>query len=409
MAPVKSSRRRSNGPLTYAAMAAAVALGASGCSLDLSDLTPGGGGEPSATEAAPVDAAPVFEGALEQLRSAPAVAVQGKVAAGEGKEGVNDTALTVTSAGTTQGTYKEGENEAEVLEVDGRLFVNAADEFWLDQSIANPDSSEYAGSWVRVAPSMLGVDPGQVLAPDALADILEGLGTKSAKAELEDLDGTPGYRVDLEGGEKNRVWISEEEPYRLLRMEIENLAPEGEEEGSRVQLDLTQPEQADVDKVYDDAITATEEELTSSRDARIALQWDGQLQLDCQTGGQCTISGTAKDVSEGEGEGKVIVRLDATFKNDELGEKKCNASEVLAAGGSVGISCSADYALEPSEQPQEYEINASGLLSTRGLSKSAGEEIAKSLKEAKKAGASGGEASPEEEGASEEPAGGGGN
>ncbi|MFC7742272.1 hypothetical protein ACFQXA_16955 [Nocardiopsis composta] len=108
MAPVKSSRRRSNGPLTYAAMAAAVALGASGCSLDLSDLTPGGGDEPSATEAAPVDAAPVFEGALEQLRSAPAVAVQGKVAAGEGKEGVNDTALTVTSAGTTQGTYKEG-------------------------------------------------------------------------------------------------------------------------------------------------------------------------------------------------------------------------------------------------------------------------------------------------------------
>ncbi|MFC7742270.1 hypothetical protein ACFQXA_16945 [Nocardiopsis composta] len=54
-----------------------------------------------------------------------------------------------------------------------------------------------------------------------------------------------------------------------------------------------------MDKVYDDAITATEEELTSSRDARIALQWDGQLQLDCQTGGKCTISGTAKDVSEG--------------------------------------------------------------------------------------------------------------
>ncbi|MFC7742271.1 hypothetical protein ACFQXA_16950 [Nocardiopsis composta] len=114
-----------------------------------------------------------------------------------------------------------------MLEVDGRLFVNAADEFWLDQTIANPDSSQYAGSWVRVAPSMLGVDPGTVLAPDALADILEGLGTASAKAELEDLDGTPGYRVDLEGGEKNRVWISEEEPYRLLRMEVENLAPEG--------------------------------------------------------------------------------------------------------------------------------------------------------------------------------------
>ncbi|GAB3489445.1 hypothetical protein [Nocardiopsis coralliicola] len=401
MAPVDTRTRRPSRPLAYAAAAAAVALGAAGCSLG-----GGSGEEPSATEAAPVDAAPIFEAALDDLRAAPALAVQGKVAAGGGDgegEGVNDAALTVTGTGATQGTYKEGENEAEVLEAEGRLFLNAADEFWLDQSVANPDSDSYAGSWVRIAPSLIGIDPGTVLAPGALADTLEEMGTANARASLEDLDGTPGYRIDLEGGEKNRIWVSEEEPHRILRMEIENLAPAGdggdsEAEGARVQFDVTQPEAADVDELYTSLIGTAKEDLTSSRDARIALQWDGQLELDCKTGGACTVSGTAKDVSEGAGEGKVIVRLDATFDNEELGEKKCDSTEVLEAGGSASISCGVDYALEPSADPQEYEINAGGLLSTRGLSKSASEKITTELQTAQKELAEGGGQTEESQG-----------
>ncbi len=433
MAPVMSSRLWSGRPLGYAAAAAAVALVAAGCSLDLSDLRPGGG-EQTQEEAAPVEAAPVLEGALKRLEAADAIAVQGKVAAGGEGEGVNDAALTVTSAGTVQGTYQEGENEAEVLEAEGRVFLKAPDEFWLDQNIANPDSDQYAGSWVRVAKEQLGLDPGAQLAPAELAATLEGMGAASDEAQLEDLDGTPAYRVDLGGGDENRVWISEEEPYTLLRMEIENLSTgsggSGDEEGSegsegeespsddasaedaggsgaRVQFNLSEPEAADVEGVYDTAIAAAEDELTSSRDARIELNWQGQIDLQCQTGGACTVSGTAEDVSDGGGEGKVIVKMNATFKNDELGEKKCDSTEVLSAGGTVDMSCSVDYALEPSTEPKDYEINATSVLSTQGLSKKSAGKVADALEKQKKAlSESGGEDAPSQE---ESPAEDGGN
>lgn len=425
MAPVKSSRRRSGRPLAYAATAAAVAVVAAGCNLDLSDLRPGGG-EETQDQAEPVEAAPVLEGALERLASSDAVAVQGKLASGGEGEGVNDAALTVTSSGAVQGTYKEGENEAEVLEAEGRLFLNAPDEFWLDQTIANPDSDQYGGSWVRVSNGQLGLDPGAQLAPAELSAALEGLGTASDEARLEDLDGTPAYRVDLGGGDQNRVWISEEEPYTLLRMEIEDLAAGqggsggdsgGEEEdgeasadasaedgasGARVQFNLTEPEAADIEGVYDTAIAAAEDDLSSSRDARAEVGWESELDLSCQEGGACTISGTAEDGSDGEDEGKVIVRMDATFSNDELGEKKCDTTETLEIGGTVGVSCGVDFALEPSTEPKDYEISGSARLSTRGLSSKAAEEIAGELEKQKKAlsesgGGSGGEdASPEE-------------
>lgn len=425
MAPVKSSRRRSGRPLAYAATAAAVALVAAGCNLDLSDLRPGGG-EETQEQAEPVEAAPVLQSALERLASSDAVAVQGKLAAGGEGEGVNDAALTVTSSGAVQGTYKEGENEAEVLEGEGRLFLKAPDEFWLDQDIANPDSDQYGGSWVRVSNGQLGLDPGAHLAPAELSAALEGLGTASDEARLEDLDGTPAYRVDLGGGDQNRVWISEDEPHTLLRMEIEDLAAAqggsgadaggGEEEGgeeaspdasaedaasgARVQFDLTEPEAADVEGVYDAAIAAAEEDLTSSRDARAEVGWESDLDLSCEVGGACTISGTAEDGSDGGDEGKVIVRMDATFSNDELGEKKCDTTETLEIGGTVGVSCSVDFALEPSTEEKDYEINGSARLSTRGLSSGAAEKMAGELEKQKKAlsesDGGGGDASPEE-------------
>lgn len=425
MAPVKSSRRRSGRPLAYAATAAAVALVAAGCNLDLSDLRPGGG-EETQEQAEPVEAAPVLQSALERLASSDAVAVQGKLAAGGEGEGVNDAALTVTSSGAVQGTYKEGENEAEVLEGEGRLFLKAPDEFWLDQDIANPDSDQYGGSWVRVSNGQLGLDPGAHLAPAELSAALEGLGTASDEARLEDLDGTPAYRVDLGGGDQNRVWISEDEPHTLLRMEIEDLAAAqggsgadaggGEEEGgdeaspdasaedaasgARVQFDLTEPEAADVEGVYDAAIAAAEEDLTSSRDARAEVGWESDLDLSCEVGGACTISGTAEDGSDGGDEGKVIVRMDATFSNDELGEKKCDTTETLEIGGTVGVSCSVDFALEPSTEEKDYEINGSARLSTRGLSSGAAEKMVGELEKQKKAlsesDGGGGDASPEE-------------
>ncbi|MFC4867510.1 hypothetical protein [Streptomonospora arabica] len=403
MSPVQPTTRRSRGLLTSVAAAAAVVIGASGCSIDLSEFRPGGGEEPSPSPT-PVDAAPLLESALDTLRDQPAVAVQGQVS--ETKNSVvSDVSLTTTSGGTTSGTVQTNENEAEVVQADGKLFASAPSEFWLDKSIANPDSDEYDGSWVRISGSQLGIDPAATLAPDALADILSGMAPNGGKAKLENLDGTTAYRVDLQGSGNSRVWIGEESG-ELLRAEVEELTPEGAESGPRTRLDFTAPETGDVQTLYEDVLTVANGELKGAPDARMPVNWNEQLSLDCETGGSCTVSGTVKDDSSstdngGGGDLSVTVRMDAKVSNDELGSKKCNDSGTLKSGGTVDLSCGVDFNLAPSSSPVSYEMSGDAQLSTSALSGDARSALVSAIEEERDAAADG---STPSAGASESPA-----
>ncbi|GAA3750149.1 hypothetical protein HDA32_001040 [Spinactinospora alkalitolerans] len=376
MAPANSNPWRSRGPLTLAAASAVLALGTAGCAIDLSDWRPGGGGEASPSPT-PIDAAPLVESALDGLAEAPAVQVQGQIADSSGQP--RDTTFTVTDTGAASGTVQVDESEAKVMEVDDKLFVSADDSYWLSQSVFNPDSDSYPDHWVRVAPDLLGIDPQAVLTPADLAEILRAQAPEQGEAVEENLDGTPAYRVDLSGGQ---IWISKDEPHRLLRMQIEELAPaDGEGVSTRTALNFTEPAGEDITALYDEMDAFAEDELSSARDSRIEIQWDGELSLDCQTGGACTVSGTAKDVSDGSSSGSIQVRMDATMNNEELGDKECEDSAKLEAGGSADLSCSVDYALEASTSPQSYEISGNGVLSTRAVTGDGVDEVVKSLEE----------------------------
>ncbi|WP_233515444.1 hypothetical protein [Marinitenerispora sediminis] len=346
-----------------AAAATALALGTAGCTIDLRDWRPGAEPEPTPS-AAPVDAAPIVAAALDALAEAPAVQVEGQLADANGQP--RPTTLTVTNSGATSGTIQVDDSEVRVIAVDDHLFVSSDDSYWLSQSVYNPDTDSYADNWVRVTPTLLGVDPGAVLAPADLAEILRGIAPAEGEAEAveEDLDGTPAYRINLEGG---KIWISVEEPYRLLRMQIESLAPaEDAQVTTRAALNLTQPSTEDIEAVYDSLAATVEDDLKGSRDSTIQVQWDGDLDMSCQTGGACTVTGTVRDAST-NATGATRVRMDATFSNAELGEKKCDDIATLEAGKTVELSCSVDYALAPSANPQSYEISGEGLLSTRAM------------------------------------------
>lgn len=382
MAPVSPSRRRSGGPLGLAAAVAAITIGAAGCSIDLSHLRPGGGQEeePPEATAEPVAAAPVLEEALAELAGYPALSVQGQIAESPGAQ-VQDASVVVADSGAASGTIRQEGAEAQLIGADGRLFIKAPDVFWLDKGVFGPDFGDYTDNWVRVSGSQAGIDPAAVLAPPLLSEILSGIGLGSEDALEENLDGTPAYRIDLEG-EKNRMWVDAEDGLPL-RIEIEQLAPEDADSGPQVRLDLSEPEPEQIEELYDGLLATAEEELSSSRDARIEVGWEGQADMDCEDGPACRIFGTVRDVGT-SGQGKIRVRMDASFTNDELGEQTCSDSGTLEAGGTLEVSCGVNYNLT-STQPRQYEINGEAVLSTRGLTEGAQEEMIEALTEQREA------------------------
>ncbi|MEU2941446.1 hypothetical protein ACFYOC_19090 [Nocardiopsis alba] len=392
MAPVTHTRGRRGGRFAFAAMGTIAVLGLAGCSLGDGEETE----EPASETAAPVDAAPLLEEALADLAGYPALVATGQIAGSVGAD-VQETTLTVADGGAAQGTFQVNGANAEVAVADGKLFLRADEEFWLDRNVFGPDSDDFEGNWVRATTGQAGINPSSTLAPPALAEILGGMELDDDNAVEEDLDGTRVYRIDL-AGERNQVWV-DAETNRLVRIAIEELVPEGAENGPQVRLDLAEADEAAVEELYSGLTTAAEEELTNSRDARVEAAWQADTgSLNCDEGPSCTWSGTVYDAGSNSS-GTVLIRMDVTFSNDELGTQECSESGSLEAGGTLDLSCGIDYNVTSSD-PEDYNIDADAVLSTRGLTSSQQEEMLAALVEQKEATLSGdAEATEDGEGA----------
>lgn len=390
MVPVTRNRGRRSGRFTLAAVGTIAALGLTGCSL---------GGEEEAEQPATettetVDAAPLLEDALADLADYPALTATGQIAASVGAD-VQETDLTVADGGAARGTFQVNGAEAEVLAADSKLFLRAQEEFWLDRSVFGPDSGAFEGNWVRSSPRHAGLNPSSTLAPPALAEILGGMELEDDQAVEENLEGRLTHRISL-AGERNQLWIDAETD-QIVRIAIEELVPEGAETGPQVRLDLAEVEATGVEELYTGLTTAVEEELTDSRDVRLEVAWQGEAGMTCDEGPSCTWSGTVHDAGT-DGSGTVLVRMDVTFANEELGTKECSESGSLEAGGTLDLSCGVDYEVTGSDT-EEYSVDADAVLSTRGLSGSQQEEMLAALAEQREATLSGGEEEGAEEGA----------
>ncbi|WP_344971457.1 LolA-like protein [Salinactinospora qingdaonensis] len=365
-----------------------------GCALDLSHLRPGGSDPSPSPSPSPTSfaAQPLLDSSLSQLAELSAVHLQGQFAGPDGAP--NETDLTVTDSGAVSGTMRIAETDVSVVQADSQLYLSAADNFWLTQPLYNPDANTYVDHWVRVRTELLGFDPQAALTPAKLAESLKNMPAQG-DATRERLSGTRAYRVELSDA---TVWLAEEEPHRLLRVEAEALASTGEGGDTagasvRAAVNVEEPATEDVQQLYDDMATTAKDEFGSARDARIEIQSEGADELYCETGGQCTLTASVTDISSWESSGSVLVRMDATFTNDSLGEKSCHVTESLEAGGSVDLACAIDYALEPSTDPTTYEIQARPKLSTRALGGNAKDELVASIEKQREATLSGEEPS----------------
>ena len=393
MAPVSHSRCRSSRRWMLAAASAGVALGLAGCSIDLSHLRPGDGGEeePAPETSEPVAAAPLLEEALADLAAYPALTATGQVAESVGAD-VQDTTLTVADGGAASGTIRVNGVEGELVQADNKLYVNSTEGFWLDQGVFGPDFDDFDGNWVRSTTAQAGINPAAVLAPPQLAEILGTLEVEDEEATEENLDGTLTHKIDLVG-ERNQLWINAE-TNQIQRIEIEELVPEDADTGPQVRLDLEEADETAVGELYDGLVTTAEDELTGSRDARIEVGWESSPTMDCEPGPHCTWSNTVHDAG-GDGSGTVHVRMDVTFSNDDIGDQECSDNGNLEAGGTLELSCDADYNIVSSTQ-QSYEIGGEASLITRGLTGGQQEEMLAALEEQRETTLAGGGGESEE-------------
>lgn len=405
MAPVTRNRAPRGGRFALAAVGTIAALGLAGCGFggDDDDV------QPTEEAAEPVDAAPLLEEALTDLAAYPALTADGQVALTVGGD-IQETTVTVADGGASSGTVRANGVEAEMIAADNKIFLRAGEEFWLDKGVFGPDSDQFDGTWVRSSTAQAGINPQNTLAPPALAAILEEIGLEGDEAVEENLDDTRAYKIDL-NGERNQLWV-DADTNQILRIEIEELVPEDGETGPQVRLDLAPADEAAAEELYASITTTTEEELTSSRDARIEVSWDGQPEMECDDGPHCTWSGTVRDAGA-SGSGTVLVRMDVTFSQDEIGDEECSDSGALEAGGTLALSCDANYNIVTTE-PQTYEdIQGEARLSTRGLSGNQQEEMLAALAEQREATLAGDtedeegaeDAEGTEEGTEEEPEG----
>lgn len=420
--------------LSAAAGASAVLLLGAACSIDLSHLRPGADDDPTEAEDTE-DAAPILEASLDELATWPAVQVDGQAAQGE--EDPWETNLTVADGGAVHGTLNQEGSEVEVMEAEQRLFLAADETYWLSEGAFAVDSDTYQDHWVHVPDDFLGANPREVFQPELLSQLLGERAPEEGTEEPveDDVDGVEAYRISVDGGD---VWVSAAEPHEMLRLQISDLAgqdqageadpengaengtedaePEdgdadeanapadneaddeagaggddeaGTEEGDadgaagdgatwRTDVTFDQPEADAVAEFYDTLVTEAEE-LTGARDNRADVGWsDADLDMDCETGGSCTVSGTAENQAS---DGPTRVRMDVTVDNPDLGDETCNDTESVDAGESADLSCAVDFDLSPTSAPQSYEVEADAELSTRALSGEAVDDTVELLEE----------------------------
>ncbi|MDS1270633.1 hypothetical protein RIF23_10015 [Lipingzhangella sp. LS1_29] len=409
------------GPAVAAGLGAVVLL-AGGCSIDLSHLRPGAGDDAEDNQEEFQDAAPVLAAALDELATWPAVQVDGRAAQGE--DAPWEAGLVLADTGTLHGTLDGEDTQVEVMEADEHLFLSAETPFWLSENAYAVDADAYPDSWVQVDREFLGANLADVFHPAHLAEELRERGPDEGSAEaVEDPDaveGTDAYRIPVDGGD---VWVSQEEPHQLLRLQIADLAvpdtaadddsaggeaqpddddeagqdpPDSEDNGTeedageqapagdpwRADVTVEQPSTDTVEEMYDTLLTESEE-LTGARDNRSDIGWtDSDLGMDCSVGGACTVTGEVENQGSDQGvESAVRARMDVTVSNPDLGDETCNDSQGVEPGESVELSCGVDFALEPASAPESYEVEADAELSTRAMTGNAVDDLVELLEE----------------------------
>jgi hypothetical protein len=316
--------------LTFAGLAAGLALAAAGCTSAVA-------GEPQGVDIGPLTTAEGTAQALVDFAEAAAVHYTGSLVAGDGAELTAD--VTATLTGEVAGTVTINGLPATVLYVGKTLYLKAAVNFWSGMvtrfGVTSGDGSALANRWVKLPTSLLGVEFGEVFTPDVLAQTAGKVDKEIAKLELthnakESIAGVDAYSVRVDGG---TVYFATAEPHGVLRFDLDHVGSTENTAVSDLVLDVADDSPGAV--AFYQSLAKSAGGLSTAVDALTGVQ-QGAHRFEKCGAPSCTlvvdITNTAKTA--------VRVHLQASWTGDgtKLGNCQSQVGPV-APGAASKVSC----------------------------------------------------------------------
>jgi hypothetical protein len=239
--------------------------------------------------------------------------------------------LTVTRAGTVEGTYRQSGHQVSRVTIKGQTYIRAPYNFWR-ANFFNTFSSRYAaGNWAK-APKrtvIMGFDP---FLPHHIAQVLQHVGTQPVVTHGT-LHGSKIIKLTEQGA---TYYITSDSPHRLLRIT-------GFQGKTAYGFDVQALTAASIKPTFD-TLTSDVRQFKGAPDPGAIVLPDGKIKFDtnCQASVACTV---VSKVTVNDPESKVILlKMTVQFAGSEHGNSfatcstKVVANEVATVSPSCGVS-----------------------------------------------------------------------
>jgi hypothetical protein len=236
--------------------------------------------------------------------------------------------LTVTKAGTVEGTYRQSGHRVSRVTIDGNTYLNAPTNFWR-ANFFNTNSSEQAGgNWARAPKRTVNMsfDP---LRPHQIAQVLEHVGDKPDVTHTM-LHGSKVIRLTERGA---TYFITEDAPHRLVRVN-------GNQGKTAYSFDVHPLTGAAIKPTFD--ILANDvRQFRGAPDPGAIVLPDGKIKFDanCKGSVSCTV---VSKVTVSDPDAKVILlKMTVQFAGSETGNSfaSCSTTAIANEVTTVQPSC----------------------------------------------------------------------
>lgn len=236
--------------------------------------------------------------------------------------------LTVTRAGTVEGSYVQGASHLRRITIQGVTYLKAPTAFWRSISVGQTPAAQAGGNWAKAPAEAVNMSFDS-LTPARVARVLEHPGTNPG-AVAATLDGTKVIRLSARG---NTYYISTASPYRLIRID-------GGSGTTAYSFDVTALDATTIGPAFT-ILHADTQALRGAVDPQALVLPLEKIRFgsDCHGVSSCTVSSKATVTAPGSS--AVLVRMTVDFSAARNGTPfaTCTATTATTSPGTVSQAC----------------------------------------------------------------------